>query len=563
MLEERSETRSGLAGVALLLIAVWGVGMAAGPLAADGGPRVSADVRVNAPQQLFPNDNPTRSTTTIAASSDGQNLLVGFEDFQGVCGPPLGLACPPPSPPGVVGFSFSTDGGRSWTDGGAPFPIGATITQGHPWADRLAAHGDDDHGDDGENGHDGDHDTYFLSTVLQNATTSRILGLGVYRGHFGAGTFAFDNAKTIFPANAGDLYTRAALAAAKDGHPDAYVALVNIDEICGVPFAGFGQIEVFRTHDGGATWAGPAVVSPETAAILDPNDPQCGNQGFLQVAPAVAIGPHGEVYVVWQYGPEFLLNGTITATDSIAFSRSVDGGQTFSAPALIAGLNDMRANPPVGLGQNRMNDQPRLAVATSGAHRGRIYVTMFPAVSPVAVAATAQSVVSSQAYLIFSDDLGATWSAPSALAPPVPPTGVKRLWPTVSVRPGGAVDVVYLESQEVATGTRCSVPIGPVAKRTGPASSLVDTFWVQSRDGGSSFGPPVRVSSQTSNWCTAPYRFATSLLANFGFYIGSTSVGDRTFAVWPDDGSGGPIDVLFATIQGHQEGDEHDDSHGH
>ncbi len=561
MHDEKNEKSRTLVGAVALLIALGGAGVVAAPLAADDGPHVSAEVRVNAPQQLFPNDNPTRSTTTIAASPDGKNLLVGFEDFQGVCGPPSNFACPPPNPPGVVGYSFSTDGGMSWTDAGAPFPTGTNITQGHPWADRLSAHGDGDGRGDGDHGRD--RDTYFLSTVLENATVPVATGLGIYRGHFGAGTFTLDDVKTFLPTNSGDQFTRASLAAAKDGRQDAYVALINIDEICEVPFAGFGQVELFSTHDGGNTWTGPVIVSAETSTILDPNDPNCGNSGFLQLAPAVTIGDHGEVYVVWQYGPDFLLDGTNTATDAIAFSRSLDGGRTFSAPAFIAALNDMRSNPPVGLGQNRMNDQPRIAVATDGPYRGRIYVTMFPAVAPVAVGTTLQSTVSSQAYIIYSDNRGRTWSAPKALAPAVPPTGIKRIWPTVSVRPNGAVDVVYLESQEVATGTTCSVPIGTTAKRTGPASSLVDTYWVQSRDGGTTFGAPVRVSSQTSNWCTAPYKFANALLANFGFYIGTVSVHGRTLAVWPDDGAGGPIDVLFATIKGHESGEGHDGSHGH
>ncbi len=38
---------------------------------AGGGPKVSPNVQVNAPQKAFPLDNPTRSTSTLAASEDG------------------------------------------------------------------------------------------------------------------------------------------------------------------------------------------------------------------------------------------------------------------------------------------------------------------------------------------------------------------------------------------------------------------------------------------------------------------------------------------------------------
>jgi hypothetical protein len=573
MLDNRGQAQGRLQRRTVLLLA--GCVLAAATASANGGggdrPKVTAAVRVNAQQALFPNDNPTRNSTTIAASEDGDKVLVGFEDFQGFCGAPSNLACPPQNPPGLSGYAFSTNGGQSFTDAGSFSAIGTLIPSGHPWVDRMGrdGHGDGDgHDNHGKNGHDdqGDHDghhghdrdTFFFATLLRSQTNGVSGGLGVYRGHFGSANFIVDDGQVIAPPHAGDLYSREAIAASKDGSDSAYLVLANIDQICNVPAAGFGQIELWRTHDGGDSWQGPAVVSPETSVITDPNDPQCGNDGKLQVAPAVAIGTRGEVYVVWQYGPRFYLNANNVAvndpTNAVGFARSLDGGVTFSAPAAIAPLNAMRDNPPVGYALNRMNDQPRITVATSGRYRGRIYVTFYPAVAPVSGATTAQSLVSSQAYMIYSDDRGSTWSSRVALAPPVPPTGVKRFWPTPSVRPNGDVDVVYMESQETATGTTCSAPIGG-AMRIGPVSSLVNTYWVQSRNGGATFGAPVRVSSETSNWCTPPYKFASFNFSNFGAYIGSVSIEDQTLSVWPDDRNAGPVDVLFATIKGDQHGD--------
>lgn len=510
-------------------------------------PEVFGNVRVNAPQLAFPHDNPSRNSTTIAASDDGQELLVGFEDLQGACGPPIGLACTPETPPGLSGWAFSTDGGKSWTDGGSLAAQGSAISAGHPWVDRMAR------GLPGST-RDGDQDTWFFSSRLWNETSGSPAGLGIYRGHFRAGNFDFTDAQVINSPNAqGDLYSREAIAAAKDGSASAYVVLINVDEICDVPYAGFGQVEAWRTHDGGETWQGPAIVSPETTFIDDPNNPLCGDEGFLQIAPAIAIGPRGEVYAVWQYGPHFYPNGSNDPNDWIAFSSSSDGGSTWSKPVKIAALNAMRDDPPVGYAENRLNDQPRIAVATSGPHRGRIYVTLFPAVSPVTAGITTQELVSSQAFVVTSDDRGITWSQPVALTAPVPATGVKQIWPTVSVRPSGDVDIVYLESQETDTGTPCSVTVQPGSNRTGPASSLVDTFWVQSRDGGSTFGPPVRVSGETSNWCTAPNNFATSTLSNFGAYIGSVSLAGSTLVVWPDDRNG-PSDVFYGGVSGQTSG---------
>ncbi len=523
---------------------------------ATPAPKVTPNVPVNAPQQLFPNDNPTRSTSSITSSVDGVRLLVGFEDLQGLCGTPGGLACPPVHPPGYSSYSFSVNGGLTWTDAGAPFTIDGKSTAGHPWVDRLATFfelaGNDDAGNRRH-----DRDTFFYVSRMEDQTGAANGGIGIYRGHFGANTFAFDDGQIInSPHPVGDQYSRAEIAAAKDGSHNAYVALINVDEICNVPFAGFGQVEVWRTQDGGTSWQGPAIAGPESSVILDPNDPLCGDEGFLQIAPDIALGRHGEVYVVWQYGPHFFPDGSNTPTDAIRFAASFDGGKTFTKGLDVAALNAMRSNPPVGYAKNRMNDQPRIAVSTNGAHRGRIYVSYFSAASPVTGPPGAQSLVSSQAFVIWSDDQGKTWSAPTPVGAPVPATGLKRIWPTVTVRPNGDVDLVYLESQEVPTGTPCSVAFNPTSFRTGPASSLVDTFWVQSRDGGATFSTPLRVSSETSDWCKASYQFDGVLVAdgflvsNAGDYIGSVSLDDRTLTTWPDDRTGGPMDTFFAEIRG-------------
>lgn len=517
-----------LQGLAALLLA---------GTASAGGPAVSPNVQVNDPQGVFPADLPSRNTTTLAAGEEGDNLLAGWDDFQGFCG--VFRPCTPPAVPGVSGFAFSTDGGTTWTDGGTPFPIGPAATAGHPWVDR---------------GGEGDDEVFYYVSRMQVGAANASAGIGVHRGHFGAGTFVFDDAQLLAPTTPGDYFSRQAIAAAKDGSGAAYIVDVNLLAMCGRPAFGAGQIEVFRTHDSGDTWQGPVIAGADKIDSNDPSDPACGLSGTLQVAPAVAVGGQGEVYLVWQHGPHLAANGTATQSSQIAFARSLDGGVTFSTPQLLVTINNMRENPPVGYGKNRMNDQPRIAVATSGQHHGRIYVTFYQSVQPVTSPATAQSVVSSDAFLIYSDDQGATWSAPVQLAPPVPPTGVKRFWPTVEVRPGGAVDVVYLESQETQVtpnpaDNECSVLIGGGLRRTGTVSSLVDTYWVQSRDGGETFGAPVRVSEQTSNWCTATYLGVGVLYSSFGDYLGIATGGNRTFTVWPDSRNG-VVDVFFAEIEG-------------
>ena len=531
-----SRTRS------IAVLALAGFTLVSGAAMAANGPQVGPNVQVNDPQLLFPQDQPTRNSTTVAASEDGQNILIGWDDFQGFCGSQR--QCIPAPQKGISGYGFSTDGGITWTDGGTPPMIGLAETAGHPWVDR--------------GGEEGNETFYFVSRMRTNSSASFSAGLGIHRGHFAAGTFVWDDAQIITPPQVNDFYGRQAIAAAKDNSGAAYIVHVNVLGLCGKNAYGGGQIEVFRTHDGGDSWQGAAVVSPDLVDNTNPNDPNCGNSGFLQIAPHIAIGHQGEVYAIWQHGP-YVLNaaGETTPDSRIAFARSLDGGVTFEAPVFLAEINTMRENPPVGYGKNRMNDQPRIAVATSGQHHGRIYVTFYAAVQPVASAPTAQSAVSSDIYITYSDDQGTTWSAPAPITTPVPNTGVKRFWPTVAVRPGGVVDVLYMESQETQvtpnpTDVECSVLIGGGLRRTGPLSSLVDTYLVQSRDGGVTFGEPVRVSEQTSNWCTAIYQGVGALYSNFGDYLGIATGGNRTFTAWPDSRNG-VVDVFFAEVKGKDE----------
>ncbi len=529
----------------VLTLAILALGLLATPaVQAAGGPKVSPNVRVNAPQKAFPLDDPTRSTATLAASEDGTQLVAGWDDFQGFCGAPTNLACPPQSPAGLSGYGFSTNGGASWTDGGAAPLIDGAWTAGHPWVDRGTDHGLDNY--------------YFTSRMRTSNVGTASAGIGISRGHFArahGGTFVWDNSQIINSTTPGDFYSRQSVAAAKDGSGAAYVVLSNILALCGEPAFGFGQIEAWRTHDGGLSWDGPVIVSADDSGPnVDPNDPDCALFGTQQVIPVVSLGPGGQVYVVWQFGPFIDENGAAAPTSKLAFSRSLDGGATFSAPQFITQFSNNRANPPVGYGKNRMNDQPRMAVSTSGRFRGRIYVTFYSPVKAVSGPATAQSVVSTQSFITYSDNQGQTWSTPAAIAAAVPATGLKRFWPTPTVRPNGDLDVVYLESQETqATADpadiECNVGIGATQFRKGPLSSLVNTYWTQSRDGGVTFSAPLRVSTATSNWCGAQYTFASALYSNFGDYLGIASADNRTFVAWPD-GRNSFADIFFATVKG-------------
>ncbi len=431
---------------------------ATGPSSAQqqATPFVGSNVQVNAPQQGFPNGLFGRSETTVASTADAQELVAGFNTAQGFCGPPFGAACTPPANPGLSGFAFSSDGGAHWTDTGVGLlndASGTTVfTRGDPWLDRGGF----------------ENDTFFYANLSVRYPDGATLGVSVHRGHFTSSGFTFDDVHILPPPSPNDFYDKEAIATTKDGSGTGLVTLTNFAQTCNQPANGFGQIEAWRTHDAGSTWQGPTVVSPDQTFVTDPANPSCGNGGVLQQSSAPAVGPNGEMYLAWQFGPT-LNAGALPSTDAaIKVARSLDGGLTFGAPVTVAGINSMRQDPFVGYNRNRINDHPRIAVDTTGAHKGRVYITFYSAVDPATSPGTVdcpdtvpttatcvgQSLVSSQAFLSFSDDQGLSWSQPTPIAPKTPDSGVKRLWPVVSVEPNGTVDITYYESQEQDAGRK-------------------------------------------------------------------------------------------------------------
>jgi hypothetical protein len=496
------------------------------------------NVQVNDPQAFFPDGFVGRAEPTIASDESGMRLLAAWVDVQGVCG--LFVDCTPPPLPGFTGFAFSTDGGRSWTDGGSPPVLQSSLTLLDPWADRGGM----------------DKSTFYLSTNSLNLDTDS-LGVNVFRGHFAGKGFRWDDLQVLQPSNPDDQFDRDVIVMAKDGSGAGYLSVANFIGECGQPGFGWGQIEVFRTRDGGDSWQEPVVVSPDVTFITDPADPNCGLTGINQQGAQPVIGPGGEVYIAWRFGPRVELDSE-ASTVEISVSRSLDGGRSFGPRVPIVLKNSLFFDPPVGFSNSRIADHPRVAVADTGQHKGRVYVVFAAPVAPVAAAplfpcpdpyagstCQEQALTSAQVFLSFSDDRAQTWSRPLEVGPPLPSSGVKRFWPVVTVAPGGDVDVLYYESQEipVAANPVCAafLPNGNI--RYGAANSLLDTFVAHSSDAGRTFAAPRKVSTATSNWCTT----YSDDQVNFRDYIGSIPVANRVLATWTDSRNGVP-DIFFAAV---------------
>jgi hypothetical protein len=121
-------------------------------------------------------------------------------------------------------------------------------------------------------------------------------------------------------------------------------------------FGTSASLDIVKSVDGGKTWTQPLRV--DHACPGASSNPR--STGTL-ATPNIIVSPGGKVYVAYEFAAtEF--NGVI-ASNEIRFTRSLDGGKTFSAPITVS--NDAINNA-----------LPQLAVdRTTSSFRGTIYLT--------------------------------------------------------------------------------------------------------------------------------------------------------------------------------------------
>lgn len=408
-------------------------------------PSSPANLQVNQPDHNATNldNNTTQSETSIAVF--GPTVVVGWNDSSQVASTGLmGLTS-------MTGYGFSTDGGATFNDAGLLAPAPGFVNIGDP---ALAV--------------DSSGNFYFASLAVNNVFTSGGSRIAVARSTSTSPAVTFGTPTLL----QGLLGTSSAF---QDKE------LIAVDT-SGGPFD--GRVYVAWTEFANSSDSTPRLLfarSTSTAPLafappipLTPADAL--NHGGMP-----AVGPSGEVYVVWG---RFIFTGGAVTSESIRILKSTDGGVNFVNPdPADAAPNKTIASPTpapdlltTGGINIRTRGFPYIGVDTTplgSPTRGNVYVVY--QADPDGAGPDLSDI-----FFTRSLDGGATWSAPAIInkAPAVtdnPDTTTNDNWqPSIAVSPSnGEIAVTFYDRRNDTT-----------AADGDPANTKVSLFKAISRDGG-------------------------------------------------------------------------------
>jgi len=279
------------------------------------------------------------------------------------------------------------------------------------------------------------------------------------------------------------------------GSSSPYVNSIYVSGVLIGPLSNNSKNEVIVSHsrDAGTTWQEVAVAPFQSYPDND-------------LYTNMTVGKDGTVYLTWMYcdtGPYRCNNNK----GHMLFSKSTDGGNTWSTPTTMTTVNLLPTPlPNTNVGVTNI---PTIGVDNSnGPNAGTLYVVMY-----------AWTGTYMRVQVIRSMDGGNTWSRPVPVAPPSDTHD--QFFPWLSVSSTGLVGVSWLD------------------RRNDPANINYQAFAAISSDGGKSFQPDVQLTDVFSN-----PNDSGSNDGYIGDYTGNTWAGSTFVAAWMDSNNGTVQEVV-------------------
>lgn len=371
-------------------------------------------------EELMESPNAGQSETALAIDGTGMHVVIGYNDFRGFTITPNSLS----------GYSYSDDGGLTFTDGGRLPGVAGAQVLGDPDIKYVPG---------------GAGCQFIYSSIYVNTSLKQTMSIhrSTDCGHTWQGPFEVLPATTPVTAN--------------DGADKEFIDVDPESGRVALSWTNFStRREIRVTHSDNVMTATPPTWSP---SVLISSSATSGSFDSGSM-PRFAGNGSNELYVVW--GRSSASIGTpysgFSAT-TIAFAKSTDNGDTFGAPQNLANYFY-----PIDyiVGNDRVHSFPSMAVDNSSApSAGNIYV----------VAVNNNSGDGGDIQFWKSTDHGATFT--TKFINERPGTDRSQWFPTAVVDPNtGRLSITYYD-QGVST-----------------SGDVMQTMWIYSDDGGTTWSKP-------------------------------------------------------------------------
>lgn len=358
-----------------------------------------------------------------------------------------------------IGYTYSTDGGTTWS----PSQLIPVLDPTHPLASDPVVVSDTS-------------GNFYVCTV--SLTTAGALDLLLFKSTDGGATF--NNYYFVQGGGANSEDKEWMICDLTKGSSpyknNLYISWTRFGTPAGILCT--------KSTNGGVNWSSPVQVS--SGGGVQGSDP--------------AIGPNGEVYVVW-------VGGTATQ-DIIYFNKSTNGGTSFGTEQNIAqGLS-----PNITISSSGVTFPSIDCDLSAGPRNGYLYTVWCDARNG-----------DPDVFLIRSSNGGTNWSTPVRVNDDAVGNGKLQCWPWISVNEQGNIAILYFDS------------------RNSTSTNIIDAWLARSTDGGLTF---INERLSSTNFTAS----SPNSDVRFGDYINVDYSGNRIATVWTDQRAGGINQEIYTAV---------------